>query len=157
MRYWLRWLAVLPAAILARILVEFPLHWVLYANLTGSGFITPYPETPERLLAPFVGAIAFVWAGAKVAPAYPVHTACVLSGLWLLAVMTLSAMAFAGAEIAGVQLGFDGVLSVVRPVMSFIGAIVGFNIVRKEHAQDTKWFEKRSDGLGEESYGRQTT
>ena len=46
-KYWLRWLAVLPGALLGGILLCFPLHWILYRTFTE--FIDPYPELPERI------------------------------------------------------------------------------------------------------------
>jgi len=33
-KYWLRWLAVLPGALFAGILANFPLHWILYSTLS---------------------------------------------------------------------------------------------------------------------------
>jgi hypothetical protein len=54
---FLRWLAVLPGAMIAMFLSMFPLHLVLYQTLTGSGLIEPYPEMPERLLGPLAAAI----------------------------------------------------------------------------------------------------
>ena len=59
----LRWLVVLPGAIVGVVVALFPLHFVLYQTLTGSGIVEPYPQLPERLLGPLVSALAFVWAG----------------------------------------------------------------------------------------------
>jgi ABC-type sugar transport system permease subunit len=42
----LLWIAVIPGAIIAGILILFPVHWVLYQTLTN--FIDPYPEAPEK-------------------------------------------------------------------------------------------------------------
>jgi hypothetical protein len=83
MRYWLQWLAVLPAAVAAGILILVPVHFVIYRSLTGSGFITPYPELPERLVSPFFTAMAFVWAGAYVAPSHKFRTGQTLVVVWL--------------------------------------------------------------------------
>jgi hypothetical protein len=47
--YWLRWLAVLPGALLGGVRLTLPLHWVLFDTLTN--FVDPYPELPERLLS----------------------------------------------------------------------------------------------------------
>lgn len=59
--YRLRWVAVLPGAIPAGLLSNFPLHWFLY--LFFSQIIEPYPELPERFLLPFVVATTFVYIG----------------------------------------------------------------------------------------------
>ena len=79
--HWLRWIAVLPGALLGGILMVFPLHWILYNTL--SNFIEPYPELPERILTPFVVALGFVALGARIAPERKMEVAVVLFGLWM--------------------------------------------------------------------------
>jgi hypothetical protein len=79
-----RWSMVLPGAIVSAFLVLFPLHIALYQTLTGSGFIEPYPQSPERILSPFVAAIGFVWGGARIAPYRKSAAAIALFGGWLL-------------------------------------------------------------------------
>lgn len=79
-----RWLLVLPGAVVCAVLALFPLHFVLYQTLTGSGIVEPYPEAPERLLGPLVSALAFVWGGARIAPHHKIETAVVLFGALLL-------------------------------------------------------------------------
>ena len=39
-KYWVRWIAVFPGAIIAGILMTFPIHWILYFTLAKSQFIT---------------------------------------------------------------------------------------------------------------------
>jgi hypothetical protein len=80
-KYWLRWLAVLPGAALAGVLATIPLHLVLYMTL--SSWIEPYPELPERLLGPFAVACAFVVAGARIAPDRKIETSIVLLCIWV--------------------------------------------------------------------------
>src|SRR5262245_38611571 len=82
MKYWTRWVAVLPVSILAGLLTTIPLHLILYNTL--SNFIDPVPEFPERALTPLVIGATVVWAGARIAPARKVETAVVLFGLWTL-------------------------------------------------------------------------
>ena len=37
--YWLRWVAILPGALIAGILSTFPLHWLLYIAFAHNGTI----------------------------------------------------------------------------------------------------------------------
>ncbi len=39
-KYWLRWIAVFPGALLAGLLATFPLHWILYFTLANGGTIS---------------------------------------------------------------------------------------------------------------------
>lgn len=133
MNNWLRWLAVLPGAILAAALSSFPLHLVLYATL--SNFIEPYPEIPERVLLPFVAAMAFLWAGAKIAPTHRFETSVVLFGLWLALWGAVVALTLYGAEIAGRALVFQG--GALGPIAAVVGALTGLYVTRREHGQRT--------------------
>lgn len=130
MKYGLRWLAVVPAAVLAAVLSAVPLHLVLYQTLTGSGFIEPYPETPERVLLPLVAAMSFVWAGARVAPSHKMETAVVLFGSWLLLAGASIALILSGAHFGGLRVHSygDGLSS----MMALFGAFAGLYFVRRE-------------------------
>jgi len=120
-KYWLRWLTVLPDALLAGILATFLLHWILYSTLTK--FIDPYPELPERLLSPFVMAAVFIWAGSRIAPEHKFKTALVLFGLLLLLLGGFVFLGLTGANLMGYQLYFqDGG---IRSIMAFAGALTG--------------------------------
>lgn len=132
MQNWLRWIAVLPAALLAMVLSAFPLHFVLYQTLTGSGIVEPYPETPERILLPFVGAVAFIWAGARVAPNHKVKAAMVLFVLWLLMLGGAVSLVLSGVDLGGLQFNLEG--GGLAPVMALIGAVISLYIVRKQNA-----------------------
>ncbi|MGH2427236.1 MAG: hypothetical protein ACRDF1_13265 [bacterium] len=107
-RYWLRWLAVLPGAILAGILVLFPLHWALYLTLII--FVRPYPDRPERVLTPLVIGPVFIWAGSRIAPQYRVETAVGLFGLCMallvdVVYLTLSDGTFMGRRLYSRAIG----------------------------------------------------
>ena len=120
-KYWLRWLAVLPGALLAGILAIFLLHWILYSTLTK--FIDPYHELPERLLTPFVMPAVFVWAGSRIAPHHKFKTSIVLFGLWLFLLGSFVFFGLTGANLMGYQLCFqDGG---IRSIMAFAGALTG--------------------------------
>ncbi len=123
-KYWLRWGAVLPGAILGGILLLLPLHWILYSTLRH--FIEPYPELPERMLSPLVTAAGFVWLGTRIAPARQMATAWVLSGLWT--VVAVAALVFT------LLVGHIGThqVSVGMAPMGFIGCAIGLIIARNE-------------------------
>lgn len=78
----LRWIGVLPGALVAGLLSTIPLHLVLFQTL--SKFVDPYPQTPERLLTPFCVWGVTVWVGSRIAPASRAVTAWVL---WVCAVL----------------------------------------------------------------------
>lgn len=129
----LRWLLVIPAALLAALLSRFPLHFVLYQTL--SSIIEPYPEAPERILAPFVSTLSFVWVGAKIAPKYQTETAVGLFGLCLLLVGAGIALALTNfhAGNTAVSLQFKGL-----PVgMGLLGSIAGVILVRWQQKKST--------------------
>src|SRR5262245_45492907 len=105
LKYWLRWVAVLPGALLGGLLLTFPLHWILKNTLN---FIDPYPELPERILSPLVIALGFVWLGAKIAPARKIETAVVLFGLWTVLLGSALAFFFFVGEIEGRPVFFHG-------------------------------------------------
>jgi len=128
---WLRWIAVLPAALLGMVLSAFPLHFILYQTLTGSGIVEPYPEPPERVLMPLVGAMAFIWLGARVAPNHKVKVATVLLALWLLFLGVSVVLELSGADLDGLQFNLQG--GGLGPVMALVGAIAGLYIVRKQN------------------------
>ena len=78
LNYWLRWLAVLPGALLASVVSSFVLHWSLYYFFKE--FIQPYPETPERILIPLVMTSVFILTGNYIAPKYKNTISIILFG-----------------------------------------------------------------------------
>ena len=133
--YWLRWLAVLPGALLAAILSSFPLHWIVYRSLRNETiFIDPYPEMPERLLLPFVAAVVSIWVGSLIAPDHEVQTSTTLCGLWLLSVGGVVFLTLSGSGLMGMQLYLQG--GGIGPAMAGVGALVGLYIVRRANAPE---------------------
>lgn len=84
-KIYLRWVFILPLAILLAFLMDFPLHFILYSVLSGgeSPFITPYPESPELILAPFFRAFVFVLAGTFIAPNNNIIVGKIFSFIWV--------------------------------------------------------------------------
>lgn len=128
----LRWLAVLPGAVVAALVALFPLHFVLYQTLTGSGIVEPYPQSPERLLGPLVSALVFVWAGSRIAPSRKVETATVLLGILLLLVGAFFALGLTGAHIGDVQYSLP--LGGLPPAGAVVGAFAGLYLARRENS-----------------------
>lgn len=127
----IRWLAVLPGSIVCMVFALFPLHFVLYQTLTGSGIVEPYPEAPERLLGPLISALAFVWAGSRIAPSRKVETGVVLFGAALLLVGAGFALGLAGAHIGSIQ--FYLRLGGFPLACAIVGAFIGLYLVRREN------------------------
>jgi hypothetical protein len=126
--YWLRWLAVLPGAVLAGAFALFPLHWVLYNTL--SNFIEPYPQLPERLLTPAVVSGVFVWAGSEIAPEYKTEAAALLFGVWMFAIGGFTFLTLSGGSWSGQRLVFQG--GGIGVAMAIIGGLVGLFYVRND-------------------------
>lgn len=65
----LRWIALLPGALLGGILSNFPLHWLLLGTLTYGSTVSGMDISGlERNLMPFVGAVFFILSGYYIAP-----------------------------------------------------------------------------------------
>lgn len=117
---WLRWIAVLPGALLAGFLITFPLHFILYVAFADGGFLfglIPLPagsnETLERALYPFAIAITFIIAGYKIAPKHRFQASV---GLGVLYAVTFGAVA--------VLQPYQSQLE-ARSLLAFIGMLLG--------------------------------
>jgi hypothetical protein len=120
--YWLRWVVALPAALVAVLAVSFPIHWAVLifssSSKDGDGGLSVWdlpPETLERLGQAFFAPLAFVYIGARVAPAFKLHTAGLLIILWAIglgAALTYGAMIGAYEEWAWLEFAAVGVLGV---------------------------------------------
>lgn len=77
---FLRWFVVLPASVIAAVLVLFPFHWILVMKFgSDSGWV----QFLEQLIAPFLSAWAFVATGSSIAPKHKLKTSYLLTALWI--------------------------------------------------------------------------
>lgn len=129
--FWLRWLAVAPAAILSVVIASFPLHWAVLL-ITGSndsddgslGLADIPPETLERLGQAFLTPFAFISVGAWMAPAFQVHTGVVLTVLYALGLGAALAVGASNGAYSGrewIELLAIGVLGVAGALSALYG------------------------------------
>ena len=88
----LRWICVIPGAMVCGLLVAFPIHWLVL--VPSDSCITIPPETLERFLQAILGPLAVVWGGAKIAPYYRFRTGIVLTVIfviWLIVALIFAA------------------------------------------------------------------
>jgi hypothetical protein len=120
----LRWISVIPGAVLAGVLATFPWHWILEINTLNADFIDLSPrafEVLERTTYPGVVAFAYVMVGCAIAPSHKLKTAIGLSALYLVfAASFLFYLASTGAKL-------DVGLRAIGPI---VGLALGLLIVR---------------------------
>jgi len=133
-KYWLRWVAVLPGAFIAGLLITLPLHLLLYMAFAYNGMLFGIIELPPRAdigieytIYPFFIAVAFILAGYKIAPKYKFRTAIVLFGIYTILWLVVSLMSLFGGNIYGFNAQFSG-----RTVLAFLGAILGLYLARQD-------------------------
>ena len=87
----LRWITVVPGALIAAFLVTFPLHWLLYLGFAYNGTLLGFIELSpganvaiEHTLTPFAIAITFILAGYKIAPSHKFRVSAVMTVLYVL-------------------------------------------------------------------------
>jgi hypothetical protein len=125
----LRWLAVLPGAVLAAILVSFPVHWAVLATFTSQDSIIQTSGQGlvdiERLAQAFFGPLAGVWASGRIAPARRFETAVVV-GVLVGAVVALAPSLSGGSVF----------VSAPNVVLNLLGIAAGAYLVRREVEHD---------------------
>lgn len=126
-----RWILFLPLAILAAIIITFPLHWILYMTLSGGQdpFITPYPELPEKLLQPFCSGLAFVYVSAHLAPKYKIQIAAITTAIWCLLAVVAIVLGYSEFSINRTTFNLD---YLGFPIMFGVaGAVLGYILTKK--------------------------
>ena len=113
--YWLRWIAVLPGALIFGFLASFPLHWILYFTLAKGETISGVNIRPiESTLTPFVFAIVFILVGVEIAPKYKFKTSIILTILYV-------------SFVIGVIIFMSGHLE-TRGIIGLLGSFLGLYI-----------------------------
>ncbi len=134
-KYGLRWVAVVPGALIAGFLATFPLHWLLYFTLAHGGIVSGVNIKPiEYNLDPFVSAITFILVGFEITPVNKFKTSVVLATTWLLS--------FFGVFIflSALKPQFE-----LRGALSLLGAFLGLYIAwRKSKSELNEALEKET-------------
>jgi hypothetical protein len=129
----LLWIAVIPGAIIAGILILFPVHWVLYQTLTN--FIDPYPEAPEKILGPLATAWAMVKTAAYIAPSHKKYVAIVMTVHWVFIAGGGFALSYFELDIG------TGRLNLYAGGLPIVGGIVGSIIALLSELNDKEQIE----------------
>ncbi len=128
----LRWIAVLPGALVAGFLATFPLHLVLYFSLAHGETISGVNINPiEHLLYPSIIAITFVLTGFYIAPKYKFRTSLVLTILYI--AFFIGIFIFASVFTPELQPTFG-----LRGILSLSGSLLGLYVA---------WTWKKSEKL----------
>lgn len=135
----LRWVLLLPVAMLSALLITFPLHWVLYWTLSGgtNPFITPYPQTPEKLLQPMVSALTFVYVCGLVAPSSKLHVVKAAAIIWCSGViLAMFIVHRQGAEVHQIiNANYYGI-----PILSgILGAVFGVIMFKNHYKKQMRY------------------
>jgi len=130
-KYGLRWVFVLPGAIIAGFLSTFPLHWILMLYPTGRENMmiqlsNDTLRTIEYVLFPFIIALTFIFVGYKIAPKYKFKTAIVLFGIYLLIWLIASFVTLYKGSLGNISLQFSG-----RTLLALAGAFIGLYLAKK--------------------------
>ncbi|MDD5138841.1 MAG: hypothetical protein PHY43_01110 [Verrucomicrobiales bacterium] len=143
MKQILRWLAVLPGAILAGFIILFPVHWVAmfihYFGNSGDGFITTndgrsllsLSAMPLESLERFMDALfvpgTIVAAGSRIAPRFHFVTAVVIT----LLLAGLLAFLFAQLSSNDSEIVDSPFRIVVTIILWLVGVIVALSFARE--------------------------
>ena len=125
-KYWLRWLAVLPGALFAGVLINL---LILRSFLI---FIDPViADKPLNIfLFPFFIALFFVSVGSVIAPQYKLKTAIGFFGVIILMQIALAFIALPDDNMT-VEIVSPSQDGVIKSIMTIAGATVGFYIARR--------------------------
>lgn len=124
----LRWLFIIPAAVLAAALVAFPIHWLVMINL-GGWSREPIIEirdqgtlkSIELFLQGLFGPFAFVYAGARTAPSRRFPVALVLAVIVVVGALLLAN--WINSWGTGIEVR-HGLLQTISQVVGCLGAVL---------------------------------
>jgi hypothetical protein len=140
----MRWVGVLPAAILSVVVVWFAVHWAVmlihhFGNTgitseeTGKDLLATIPvETLERFGDVFFSPFAFIFVGARVAPSHKFAAGIFLATLYLTGMISLVTVV---ASQYGIHIS-DGPLRIVALVLTGIAGISCGLFLAHKAAQD---------------------
>jgi hypothetical protein len=123
-KYWLRWAAVLPVAIIAALIASVLVRTILY--YTVFLFLSPKTTIMESVLAPVLNAAGFIFFGSIIAPEQNKKTLLILFFLFLVLLGTVALFAFSGAELLGRKVAFVNGLALSG--FSILGACIGLSL-----------------------------
>jgi len=78
-RAWMRWVFVLPGALLFAFLIMFPLHWIIQFWIYQEWFSAQVANTIESYAYRFIVPFAFILAVGRIAPKAKVRVAGILT------------------------------------------------------------------------------
>lgn len=132
LKYYLRWISVLPGALIAGFLSTFLLHWALYFTLAHGKIVSGVNIAPiEYTFYPFVIALTFIFSGYKIAPKYKLKTAFVLFVIYIITWSTISFIALSKSGFYNIDMQFS-----VRTILALLGALIGLYIVKKINVRE---------------------
>lgn len=146
----LRWIAVLPCAILAGFLATFILHFILYTTI--GRIFTPYPEFPERALMPFIVVMTFIWTGFHVAPTQKLIIAIVLFSACILLSGGFIILTFTGGKWFGKVLYFEA--GGMAPFLAIAGSFVGLYLTWRKDKQQKSYLKEKKEVIINDSTHR---
>jgi hypothetical protein len=134
LKYWFRWISVLPGAIIFALLSTFPLHWLLYLAYAKNGTLFGIIELPrganntiEYFLYPALIAAVFVYSSYKIAPKHKFKVALIFFIIYVLSWSIVSFIALFNGSINNLTLQFSG-----RTILALAGAFFGLFEARRE-------------------------
>jgi hypothetical protein len=117
----LLWIAVIPASVLAGIIVTFPAHWIMYFTLKS--FVDPYPGGLERMIMPGITSATAIYVSSLVAPTHKLKTAIVFGVIWIIFLLLI--MFF--LKIESYKITFEW-----STVFAMIGVLIGIYLVKNK-------------------------
>ena len=127
-KYWLRWIAVLPVAIIAGLAASILIRTILYYTIF---LFLPPGTTVEAMLTPVLNAAGFIFFGSLIAPGRNKKTLLALFLLFLVIVILIAILAWTGFELFGKKLVFSNGLLIIA--LSILGACIGMSLANSRY------------------------
>ena len=124
-KYWLRWIAVVPGALLAAIIVSLIIRTVLYYTLFA--LISAKPRLIEIMLQPFLIGVGFIYFGSLIAPERNNKTLIILFVLCISVYSVFGFLTLYHSERMGYWLQIRDFVPIL--VSAILGACIGVSLV----------------------------